>query len=256
MRQAPFLSLLLVLLLSGFLPADSSFKSQQLRYQRVRDSYAQKETLVSKWLSDQGIRSLRVELYIRAFKRENVLEVWVKEKAKKPFVLLKQYPFCATSGELGPKRRQGDGQIPEGFYFIDRFNPVSTFYLSLGLNYPNAADRLREKAHPGRSLGSDIFIHGDCVTIGCIPLTNDKIKEVYLLAVEARNAGQAQIPVHIFPSRLGQTQMKGLKKEFATQKELLAFWASLKPAYDAFEKTHQLFSIRVGPQGAYLFAGS
>jgi len=118
------------------------------------------------------------------------------------------------------------------------------------------ADRLCEKAHSNRSLGSDIFIHGDCVTIGCIPLTNDKIKEVYLPAVEARNAGQAQIPVHIFPSRLGQSQLRELKKEFATQKELLAFWANLKSAYDAFETTHQLFPIRVGTQGAYLFDGS
>ena len=154
---------------------------------------------------------------------------------------------------MGPKRRRGDGQIPEGFYFIDRFNPLSNFYLSLGLNYPNAADRLREKATPGISLGTDIFIHGDCVTIGCIPLTDDKIKEVYVLAVEARTAGQTQIPVHIFPSRMGAARMNTLHKGFAGQKDLLAFWENMKPGYDAFESTHQLPTVTVGPQGAYLF---
>jgi murein L,D-transpeptidase YafK len=255
MRQFPSLLFLLVLLSLGFFPADSSFKSEQLRYRRVQDAYVEKETLVKKWLSDQGIRSFRIDLYIRAFKEENQLEIWVKERGQKQFVLLKQYAFCKTSGDLGPKRRQGDGQIPEGFYFIDRFNPVSNFYLSLGLNYPNAADQLREKAKPSIALGGDIFIHGDCVTIGCIPLTNDKIKEVYVLAVEARHAGQAQIPVHIFPSRLSTARMKMLHKGFTGQKDLLAFWENLKPGYDAFEHTHQLPKVAVSPQGTYHFTG-
>jgi murein L,D-transpeptidase YafK len=256
MRRFCSLLFLFSLLSLGFLPADSSFKSEQLRHQRVQDAYVRKEALVRKWLSEKGIRSFRIDLYIRAFKQENQLEVWVKERRQKHFMLLKQYAFCETSGNLGPKRRRGDGQIPEGFYFIDRFNPVSNFYLSLGLNYPNAADRLREKPQPGISLGSDIFIHGNCVTIGCIPLTDDKIKEVYLLAVEARNAGQAQIPVHIFPSRLDAAGIKDLHQAFARQKDLLAFWENLKLGYDAFESTRQLPTVTVGPQGAYLFTGS
>lgn len=103
------------------------------------------------------------------------------------FRLIKDYQICSLSGELGPKRQQGDLQVPEGFYWIDRFNPASNFYLSLGINYPNQFDRILGKSG---ELGGDIFIHGGCVTIGCIPITDDKIKELYLIAVEAKSNGQ------------------------------------------------------------------
>jgi murein L,D-transpeptidase YafK len=249
-----FILLLFTSLISGFLPSDMGFKQAQLRHQRVREAYAQKEKMLEKWLSDKGIAHGGLDLYIRAFKKEQQLEVWVKEKSKPQYVLLKQYEFCETSGVLGPKRRQGDEQIPEGFYFIDRFNPNSLYHLSLGIDYPNVADKLREKAKPGISLGGDIFIHGDCVTIGCIPLTDDKMKEVYVLAVEARAAGQQQIPVHIFPSRLGEAGIQSLRKEFASREDLLVFWANLKPGYDLFESKRQLPRVSVSPQGAYFFS--
>ena len=102
------------------------------------------------------------------------MEVWIKEASKDYYVLLNTYDFCTTSGTLGPKRKEGDLQIPEGIYTINHFNPQSNFYLSLGINYPNASDKiLSDPVHPG----GDIYLHGNCVTIGCIPLTDDKIKE-------------------------------------------------------------------------------
>ncbi len=98
------------------------------------------------------------------------------------FRLVASYPILAVSGGPGPKRREGDKQVPEGFYEIDRFNPKSLFHLSLGLNYPNAADRvLSDREHPG----GDIFIHGSNVTVGCAPLGNDAIEELYLAALDA-----------------------------------------------------------------------
>jgi murein L,D-transpeptidase YafK len=238
---------LLVNLLSTCFMTPPTFKTEQLQYKRVQAAYQEKELLLKKLLADKGISSFNIDLYIRAFKREQVLEVWVKDKKKPSYVLLKSYPFCETSGTFGPKRKQGDGQIPEGFYFIDRFNPSSNFYLSLGVSYPNAADKRQGKG----DLGGDIFIHGDCVTIGCIPLTDDKIKEVYVLAVEAKSGGQAQIPVHIFPSRLGDKELEKLQAEFAEEKKLLAFWQGLKPGYDAFQNTKQLPVISVDKQGNY-----
>src|SRR5690606_11025729 len=98
------------------------------------------------------------------------------------FTLVKTYPVCSSSGLPGPKRKKGDRQTPEGFYHIDRFNPQSAFHLSLGINYPNSSDKILGHSDPG----GDIFIHGSCVTIGCVPLTDDLIKEVYVLAVEAK----------------------------------------------------------------------
>ena len=141
------------------------------------------------------------------------------------------------------------GRCREGFYYIDRFNPVSSFHLSLGINYPNSSDRtLCKSGNPG----GDIFIHGDCVTIGCIPITDDKIKELYILAVEAKNSGQTNIPVHIFPARLSQTKLVELKKEYKDPK-LFAFWQNLAEGYSYFEENKTLPSFWINKEGSYIF---
>ena len=102
-----------------------------------------------------------------------------------PFALLHAYPLAATSDQLGPKRHTDDYQVSEGFYEINRFNPQKSFHLSLGLNYPNTADRALDEPAPG----SDIFIHGGAVTVGYMPITDAGIEEIYLLTVMARAAG-------------------------------------------------------------------
>ncbi|MGY0041218.1 L,D-transpeptidase family protein [Pedobacter sp. NJ-S-72] len=140
------------------------------------------------------------------------------------------YDFSAYSGILGPKTKKGDLQTPEGIYFIDRFNPDSKFHLSLRINYPNATDLLRSGQNDP---GSDIYIHGNQVTAGCIPLTDDKIKEVYILAVEAKNSGQSQIPVHIFPFRMTKENMNTEVLNFPQHK---AFWTTLQPVYESLKK--------------------
>ena len=151
---------------------------------------------------------------------------------------------------MGPKRKQGDNQVPEGFYHIDAFNPFSNFYLSLGLNYPNQSDRKKSKA---ANLGGDIFIHGDCVTIGCLPMTNDKIKEIYIYAIQARQSGQLKIPVYIFPFRQTDENMKKYKSTYQNNQELLGFWNNLKVGYDKFQKDFQELKVRVDANGNYLF---
>ena len=242
MDQIYLVWLLLCLLMVG------DFKSEQLKYSRVKTAYSEKEKYVQDLLEVKGLEVDNLEIFIRAFKEEHVLEVWGKNKEDKHFKFIEEYPFCATSGTLGPKRIEGDSQIPEGFYFINRFNPQSKFYLSLGINYPNQSDRLlgaKEK------LGGDIFIHGDCVTIGCIPLTSDKIKEVYLMAVEAYNNGQSQIPVHIFPAKLDPKSIENLKKRYASKTELLAFWDNLQDGFIYFEKNKKLPKISILSTGIY-----
>jgi murein L,D-transpeptidase YafK len=135
-------------------------------------------------------------IYLRVFKSEQELEIWIQDSTA--FRLFRTYPICRVPGLLGPKRKEGDLQVPEGLYWIEVFNPKSTYHLSLGINYPNASDRIL--ADP-KTPGGEIYIHGDCVSVGCIPITDEKIREVYLLALEAKNAGQNQIPVHIFGRR-------------------------------------------------------
>jgi murein L,D-transpeptidase YafK len=162
------------------------------------------------------------------------------------------FPVLAASGKAGPKRREGDRQVPEGFYQIDRFNPESSYHLSLGLDYPNESDRVRsDKQRPG----SDIFIHGKDVTIGCLPLGDEMIEELYLATLDARGAGQQRIPVHIFPARMtGEKWERFQKTEAERDSSLPAFWRELQPVFDAFEKERRLPEISVAADGKYVIS--
>lgn len=229
-------------------PQTNSFKQNQLRYARVRNAYTEKEQSLQIALNKLQLSLNQVEIYIRAFKAEKELEIWVRKKGSSHFQLFKTYPICAISGETGPKRQRGDGQIPEGFYHIDRFNPVSNFHLSLGINYPNKSDRiLGNKAH----LGGDIFIHGACVTVGCLPMTDDLIREIYVLSVEAKNNGQKTIPVTIFPAKLSAHQLNQLIEKHSPKPEVEHLWTSLQHAYVSFNKNKQLPNITFLPNGQH-----
>ena len=236
---------------SSFVKTTSDFKTEQLTYSRVRTAYDEKRDYIEAFLKENGYDGFDNELFIRIFKEDEEVEVWLRPVAttasEKEFKLLVTYDICRLSGTLGPKRLQGDEQIPEGFYHIDRFNPSGNFYLSLGLNYPNASDKILGEQG---NLGGDIFIHGSCVTIGCVPITDALIKELYVLAIEARTTGQSKIPVHIFPTRLTEANLTTLAAKNYSD-ALLNFWRNLKPGYDYFEKNHVLPDIGVDNNGAY-----
>jgi murein L,D-transpeptidase YafK len=189
------------------------------------------------------------ELFLRAFKHEAVVEVWARSD-EGPFEMIHSYPITASSGRPGPKRREGDGQVPEGFYVIDRFNAASRFHLSLGLNYPNASDRiLSDPQKPG----FDIYLHGGSDSAGCLPLGDAAIEELYLMAVDARN--HARIPVHIFPARMAGPEWEKFLEPYR-QRELavVRFWEPLAAAYRAFETTHSVPAVSVARDGNYRVA--
>jgi len=153
---------------------------------------------------------------------------------------------AGQSGKLGPKRREGDKQVPEGVYFVDRFNPQSRFHLSLGINYPNASDRVRsDRNRPG----GDIFIHGDNKSIGCLAITDPLIEEVYTVALAVR--GKGPIWVHIFPARLTEAKRKSLSR---VHPEHASLWAELAPIYQAFEKDKRVPRVVIDKSGAYRLA--
>lgn len=219
-----------------------AFRTQQQQFPRVRAAYALHEADLHTLLRRNGIPAGQLELYLRAFKVGRRLEAWGRPYGSGEFVLLRTYRLAGTSGTLGPKRRAGDGQVPEGFYSINRFNPASEYHLSLGLDYPNAADLRHTAPNPG----SDIFIHGSNVTIGCLPITDAGIRELYVLAVEARAAGQTSIAVHIFPFDM---TAENLARRVASPHT--GFWQSLVAGYQYFEEHHQLPCVSVDARGAY-----
>ncbi len=224
--------------------AQSNFKTDQLKFERVKSAYDEKWNGLQQELQKAGLND-HFQLFINAYKAEGKLEIWLKPKTSKQYRLFKTYNFCAHSGKLGPKVIEGDLQTPEGFYQINVFNPQSTYHLSLGIDYPNKVDLAR--TGKDKSPGGDIYIHGDCVTVGCIPLTDQLIKEVYILAVEARNNGQNEIPVYIFPFKMTDANLKSYTSRYPQQAN---FWKTLQKGYQAFEQ-HKMLPIIKQEAGAY-----
>jgi murein L,D-transpeptidase YafK len=233
-------------------PRSSGFVKNQLSHDRVLAAMVEKRFEMKKIFREHGLTYPAAEIFLRVFKREHSLELWVRPQGQDGFVLLKTYEICALRDKPGPKRAQGDLQTPEGFYYINNFNPQSGFHLSLGVNYPNESDRILHPA--GKDLGGDIFIHGGCRTAGCMALTDENIKEVYVVAMEARDRGQERIPVHIFPARMTDDALKQLVRVFEKEQPMLVgFWANLKSGYDYFENARTLPAITVNKRGRYIF---
>ena len=223
-----------------------SFKSSQMIYQRVREAYSENYDFIDSMFQKKGVDINNMNIFLRAIKSERKLELYAKNNNDSIYTLIKSYDFCFFSGELGPKREQGDLQIPEGFYHIDRFNPTSYFFLSLGINYPNISDR---KLSAARNVGGDIFIHGDCVSVGCIPLTDRWIKELYVICAEAKNNGQNKISVDLFPFRMDDYSQNRLR--YSINPERLMFWDSLVDGYNFFETKKQLPKVKINSNGFY-----
>lgn len=236
------------------LPTEAGFALSQIRNQRVLDARIATRFNIKRAFEARGIRYPAAEMFLRIFKRERTLELWVRPEGEQGFRLLKNYDICALAGELGPKRRQGDSQVPEGFYMVDFFNPESDYHLSLHVDYPNVRDRVG--APEGLDLGGDIYIHGGCNSDGCLALTDDGIMELYWMAVEARAVGQQRIPVHIFPARLDADELERLQRVFGEEPELGAFWVTLQPGYEFFEQNKRLPAIGVDARGNYVVTGA
>lgn len=226
-----------------------SFWNEQIKYDRVKKAYDEKKEKIAKNLTKFDLKSNDLNILLVAFKDEDIFEIYGKSKISKAYKKIDEYLICNKSGNLGPKRKAGDYQVPEGFYQIDRFNPASNYHLSLGLNYPNESDRIKSKAD---DLGGDIFIHGECVTIGCLPMTNEKIKEIYLYAVYAKNSGQSKVPVYIFPFKMNDENFKNISK-YTKNKPLIDFWKNLKVGFDNFEKNKQALKFKINNDGGYEF---
>lgn len=141
-------------------------------------------------------------LTLIGFKEEQVLEVWTVANGKPYF--LKKYLFTTTSGKQGPKLIRGDGQIPEGFYKVEAFNPNSAFHLSLKINYPNEFDLEKAKADNRDDPGDNIFIHGKDKSIGCIAIGNEAIEELFVLAAKTP---RTRLDVILFPYDMRNTKV-------------------------------------------------
>jgi len=180
-------------------------------------------------LNEQGI-SPDSALYIRVFKAESQMEIWAADEDGN-YKLFASYPICYWSGSLGPKQKEGDKQAPEGFYTVNleqSYHKGARWPKSLNIGYPNPFDKINLRS------GSYILIHGGCSSIGCFAMTNAVALEVHKLATTALEAGQSNIPIHVFPFRMTE---ENFAKYPAPQWQ--GFWRNLKEGYDLFERTHR-----------------
>ena len=172
---------------------------------------------------------------IRTYKKEAELEIW-KKKSSGEYALLKTYPMCRWSGQLGPKKREGDMQVPEGFYTIapGQMNPTSHYYLSFNVGYPNAYDRAY-----GRT-GGNVMVHGVCSSAGCFSMTDEQVADIYAIARESFAGGQREIQLQSYPFHMTAQNLAKFRLD-----PNIAFWKDLKNGSDHFEVTKSEPSVTV-----------
>lgn len=230
--------------------SQTAFNDNVKNHYKAGSNINRLEDSIKKQFEERKLAWPPQSLYIRSFKYDRQLEVWVKNDSRESFRLFKTYKVCMQSGTTGPKRMEGDYQIPEGFYYINEFNPNSKYHLSLGLNYPNASDRiLSDSIRPGGA----IYIHGNCVSTGCIAISDAPIEELFLIASRVRANGQDFIPVHVFPVRYDvKKSLQYLAETTIRNQALQKFAIRLKEAFDYFEERKQLPVILVSKSGEYV----
>ncbi len=200
------------------------------------------QPLSSQMLGDIEQKNMSKEspILVRLYKEESELEVW-KEDRDGQFQLLKTYPICRWSGELGPKIKQGDRQAPEGFYTITPglMNPNSSYYLAINIGFPNAYDSAN-----GRT-GQFLMIHGDCSSAGCYAMTDEQIAEIYALARESLFGGQRSFQIQAYPFRMTPLNMAKHRNS-----PHMAFWKMLKQGNDHFEVSRREPKVAVATGSA------
>ncbi|WP_236841669.1 L,D-transpeptidase family protein [Bosea sp. PAMC 26642] len=192
-------------------------------------------------MSEKGMNKDQ-PILIRSYKKESELEVW-KRKANGQYALLKTYPMCRWSGQLGPKVREGDRMAPEGFYAITpaQMNPNSSYYVSFNMGYPNAYDRAHNRT------GAHLMVHGACSSAGCYSMTDDQIGEIYALVREAQNGGQKAMQMQALPFRMTPENLAKHRLD-----SNIAFWKNLKEGTDYFDVTGDEPAVAVSG-GRYAF---
>ncbi len=215
-------------------------KKVRKRTRRVKNKALSPALKLRLLLKKKGLQ-LGDPVFIRLFKKEAVLELWMRSQTQ--FTLVKSYPVCKSSGHIGPKLKERDYQSPEGFYSVGRkqMKPDSAYHRAFNIGFPNKYDRAW-----GRT-GSLIMVHGACRSVGCFAMTNTRIGEIYKIVNAALLKGQEKFQVHIFPFRMSAANMDHYKKH-----KWKRYWWNLKEGYDIFE--HSLLPPIVSNEGRkYVF---
>ncbi len=272
-------------------PPPPTWRDDQVSAPNVQMAIQQTATALRKRLDALGVGYPPSMALLRVFKDEKVLELWAGPTEEGSLALLRTYPLClehhdpfqkanqAPDGSSPRGRSAQDGSsraaprskgtdrggkedvrekrippIPEGFYTVERyFTKDFTYFLALKLDYPNAADRARA---PRKRRHRDLFVRGGCAFDASVHVGIEGIMEVYLVAMEAHAAGQKEVPVHIFPTRMTPEAAERLRAAAGRDRKRAALYDQLRAGYALFEASHRPFSVAIDDRGAYHFDGT
>lgn len=210
-----------------------------------RAAKARRTDKVTKLFADAGVKFPAIEMLYRVFKKEWKLEVWANDEKGSPLKPIATYGICAISGVLGPKHKEGDRQVPEGFYTLNYITTQTAYHLAMYVNYPNPWDKRQSPVSPG----SDILVHGSCASIGCVSMGDETIEELYTMA-SPLYGNHRKIQMHVYPAR----DMKAViaDPEFADN---VSFWKMIEPTLDKFNEDHLMPTVTFDGGGRYVVDG-
>ncbi|MCF6300845.1 MAG: murein L,D-transpeptidase [Proteobacteria bacterium] len=233
---------IIIIFVVATLSVYSAYSANLPSSQRVATAIQKHKPVLADELTQLGLQ-MGDPVFIRIFKQSAELEVFIQRQSDNKFQLFRTYRICNFSGALGPKIKEGDHQSPEGFYYVKagQLNPLSSYHLSFNLGFPNRYDR-----YHGRT-GSFLMVHGNCVSVGCYAMTDEKIEEIYTLVHSALAGGQGFFRVHAFPFRMTDENMAKHSKN-----KWYDYWLNLKQGYDFFESSKMPPDVNV-KSGVYVF---
>lgn len=208
---------------------------------RAEAALENRKAVVEALFDEAGVTFPPAQVFLRVFKKEGELEAWASSEKGGEMKRIATYKVCKMSGDIGPKRREGDLQVPEGFYRIEYFWPDSSFYLAGKVSYPNGLDRQLGGPAPG----GEIMLHGGCASIGCISMSDERMEELYVMGTSVHFKGEP-VNIHIFPTR-GMRELL----DSGEHPEHHAFWENLVEGLEAFERSHRLPVVQIGFKGRY-----
>ena len=211
-KVKPFrILILLIILIASYLgyhygrsiwhPLYLKIRGKKTIEQVIKEVGVNAEARLKPYFDKASVSYPPVKVAILAFKTEKKIELWTDKDNK--WVYIRTYPIAGASGNVGPKLREGDWQVPEGIYQISALNPNSSYHLSMKINYPNEYDMQKAKGENRSNLGGDIFIHGKSLSIGCIAIGDEPIEELFVLTDKI---GIANIKVIISPNDMRQNK--------------------------------------------------
>ncbi len=197
----------------------------------------QMEPQLIKLFAKAGVNYPPQEIALLAFKQEREIQLWAQDEDHQAWQYIYTYPLTAFSGRLGPKLKEHDRQIPEGVYRLTTLNPFSSMHLSMMINYPNSFDRLQASKDGRRNLGSNIFLHGKSLSVGCLAVGDKAIDQLFLLV---HRVGLSHVQMIIAPNDLRQS--KPATSTFAQPRWLPELYKQIGQALNQFPVTRTLLA--------------